>query len=192
MRRDRSVPGLGSCTSSSLASGHAPAHPAPTPSRPARRPGPARRVAPAAGLFLLAPLVGEYLGNVSITEIGALPVLALLYGSGAILVREVARRTGRGWPTMLVLGLAVTGALYLIGAVLVFRIMHAESGGLLAPAPMLAAVAVVLCQAATGFLLTQLYGREGAIHVLGNLVFALGAVGLLLAAVRATRRGAVP
>ena len=67
----------------------------------------ARRVAPAVGLFFLAPLVGEYLlGNVSIVEIWALPVLALLYGSGAILIREVARRTGRGWPTMLVLGLA--------------------------------------------------------------------------------------
>jgi hypothetical protein len=65
------------------------------------------RVGPVVGLFLLAPLVGEYLlGNVSIVEIWALPVLALLYGSGAILIREVARRTGRGWPTMLVLGLA--------------------------------------------------------------------------------------
>jgi hypothetical protein len=60
-----------------------------------------------AGLFLLAPLVGEYLlGNVSIVDLPALPVLALLYGSGAILVRELARRTGRGWPAMLCLGLA--------------------------------------------------------------------------------------
>jgi len=181
----------------------------------------ARRVAPAVGLFFLAPLVGEYLlGNVSIVEIWALPVLALLYGSGAILIREVARRTGRGWPTMLVLGLAyglieaglidqtlfkppelttgvvgaatyvpalgisvsdllsfvvghagwsigipiamvealvptrrttpwlgraglaVTGALYLLGAVLIFRFMQQDSGGFLAPAPKLAAVAV--------------------------------------------------
>ena len=175
----------------------------------ARRP--ARRVAPAVGLFFLAPLVGEYLlGNVSIMEIWALPILALLYGSGAILIREVARRTGRGWPTMLVLGLAyglieaglidqtlfeppelttgvvgavtyvpalgisvsdllsfvvghagwsigvpiamvealvptrrrtpwlgragqaITGALYLLGAVLVFRFMQQDSGGFLA------------------------------------------------------------
>jgi hypothetical protein len=66
-----------------------------------------RRVAPVVGLFLLAPLVGEYLlDNVSIVELPALPILALLYGSGAILVRELARRTGRGWPTMLGLGLA--------------------------------------------------------------------------------------
>jgi hypothetical protein len=300
-----------------------------------------------------APLVGEYLlGNVSIVEIWALPVLALLYGSGAILIREVARRTGRGWPTMLVLGLAyglieaglidqtlfkppeltpgvvgaatyvpalgisvsdllsfvvghagwsigvpiamvealvptrrttpwlgraglaVTGALYLLGAVLVFRFMQQDSGGFLAPAPKLAAVAVasaaliglafalgrrprppidrpaprlwlvaavalaasflfgwrgetwsgvafgvvvaaataalvarwsrrrgwgaahrlalagpaLLHQAATGFLLTQLYGREGAIHVIGNVVFAVGAVALFLTAVRRTHR----
>jgi hypothetical protein len=313
----------------------------------------ARRVAPAAGLFLLAPLVGEYLlGNVSIVEIWALPVLALLYGSGAILVRELARRTGRGWPTMLVLGLAyglieaglidqtlfhppeltgapvgsvayvpalgisvsdllafvvghaggsigvpiamvealvparrttpwlgraglaVTGVLYLLGAVLVLRFMQQESGGFLAPPPKLAAVAVLsaaliavafavgrrrrpvidrpaprpwlvaavaftasllfgwraetwtgvafgvvvaaavavlvarwsrrrdwggahrlalagaalLHQGATGFLLTQLYGREGAIHIIGNVVFALGAVALLLTAARTTRR----
>jgi hypothetical protein len=42
----------------------------------------------------------------------------------------------------------------------------------------------------TGFVLTQLYGRQGPIHIIGNVVFALAAVGLLLAAVRATRRGA--
>ena len=46
----------------------------------------------------------------------------------------------------------------------------------------------LLHQAATGFLLTQLYGREGAIHVIGNVVFAVGAVALLLTAVRSTRR----
>jgi hypothetical protein len=180
-----------------------------------------RRVAPAVGLFFLAPLVGEYLlGNVSIVEIAALPILALLYGSGAVLIRELARRTGRSWPTILLLGLAyglieaglidqtlfnapkltgaavaattyvpalginvsdlvsfvvghavwsigvpiamvealvptrrttpwlgrtglaVTGVLYLLGAALVFRYMQQDSGGFLAPAPKLAAVAV--------------------------------------------------
>lgn len=323
------------------------------PAAPRGWPRLVRRVAPAVGLFFLAPLVGEYLlGNVSIVEIGALPILALLYGSGAVLIRELARRTGRGWPTMLVLGLAyglieaglidqtlfhppeltgsavgatadipalgisgsdllafvvghagwsigvpiamvealvpgrrvtpwlgrgglaVTGVLYLLGAALVFRFMQEDSGGFLAPAPRLAAVAVVsaglmglafavgrrprpvikrpaprpwlvaaaafaasflfgwrgedwagvafgvvvaaaavalvarwsrrrgwgadhrlalagaalLHQATNGFVLTQLYGREGAIHVIGNVVFALGAVALLLAAVRVTRR----
>jgi hypothetical protein len=58
-------------------------------------------------LFLLAPLIGEYvLGNLPLSEIGALIVLAPMYGGGALLIREVARRTGRGWPTILVLGLA--------------------------------------------------------------------------------------
>lgn len=58
-------------------------------------------------LFLLAPLVGEYvLGNIPWSEIGAVLVLAPMYGGGALLIRELARRTGRGWPTILVLGLA--------------------------------------------------------------------------------------
>jgi hypothetical protein len=139
-------------------------------------------------------------------------------------------------------GLAVTGVTYLLGAVLIFRYMQQESGGFLAPAPKLAAVAAValaasflfgwggetwtgvavgvvvvtataalvarwsrhrgwgashrlavagaalLYQAATGFILTQLYGREGAIHVIGNAVFAVGAVALLLTAIRTTLR----
>jgi hypothetical protein len=66
-----------------------------------------RRIAPAIGLFFLAPWVGEFLlGNVSARLLPALPVLAPLYGGGALLIREVTRRTGRGWPTILVLGLA--------------------------------------------------------------------------------------
>jgi hypothetical protein len=58
------------------------------------------------GLALLSPLVGEYLlGNVSIRQLGALACLVPLYGGGAVLIRETARRAGRGWPTILVLGL---------------------------------------------------------------------------------------
>src|SRR5438105_3123342 len=87
-----------------------PAGRAPTePQAPAgtRRLSQRRRITPVIGLFFLSPLVGEYLlGNVSIVEIGALPPLALLYGSGALLIRELARRTGHGWPTMIALGLA--------------------------------------------------------------------------------------
>lgn len=65
------------------------------------------RVAPAVGLVFLAPLIGEFLlGNISITGIGALFVLAPMYGCGALLIREIARRAGRGWATMLVLGIA--------------------------------------------------------------------------------------
>ncbi|MFC4057859.1 hypothetical protein ACFOWE_06110 [Planomonospora corallina] len=68
---------------------------------------PVRRLAPVAGLFLLAPLVGEYLlGNLPSSEILGVLFLAPMYGGGAILVREAARRTGRGWPTILLLGAA--------------------------------------------------------------------------------------
>jgi hypothetical protein len=51
--------------------------------------------------------------------------------------------------------------------------------------------AALLHQATTGFVLTQLYGRQGPIHVIGNVAFALGAVTLLLVAVRTARRRAV-
>ncbi|GAA5165038.1 hypothetical protein GCM10023321_54540 [Pseudonocardia eucalypti] len=61
----------------------------------------------AAGLFLLAPLVGEYLlGNTPITQPESLLGLAPMYGGGALLIREVTRRTGRGWPTMVALAAA--------------------------------------------------------------------------------------
>ena len=61
----------------------------------------------ARGLFLLAPLVGEFLlGNMPITWLWALIVLAPLYGGGALLVRETALRLGAGWPGIFLLGLA--------------------------------------------------------------------------------------
>lgn len=66
-----------------------------------------RRVAPAVGLFILSPLVAEFLlGNVAIDQFFGMLILAPLYGGGAVLMREVTRRTGRGWPTMIVLGMA--------------------------------------------------------------------------------------
>ena len=51
--------------------------------------------------------------------------------------------------------------------------------------------AALLHQATTGFVLTQLYGRQGPIHVLGSVLFALGAVTLLLVASAPRRRSAV-
>lgn len=58
-------------------------------------------------MFLLSPLVAEFLlGNMAIDAIAGMLVLAPLYGGGALLIREVTRRTGRGWPTMIVLGMA--------------------------------------------------------------------------------------
>ncbi|WP_406638694.1 hypothetical protein [Amycolatopsis sp. WGS_07] len=53
---------------------------------------------PAIALFFLSPLVGEYLlGNTPVTDVGSLFLFAPMYGGGALLIREVARRTGRGW-----------------------------------------------------------------------------------------------
>ncbi|MFC4947227.1 hypothetical protein [Pseudonocardia sp. GCM10023141] len=66
-----------------------------------------RRVAPAVGLFLISPLMAEFLlGNLPITFLFALLFLAPMYGGGALLIREFARRTGRGMPTIVVLGVA--------------------------------------------------------------------------------------
>lgn len=66
-----------------------------------------RRFVPVIGLLLLSPLVGEYLlGNISVRQLPALLFLVPMYGAGALLIREVARRTGRGYPTMLLLGAA--------------------------------------------------------------------------------------
>lgn len=65
-----------------------------------------RHIASALGLFFLAPLVGEFLlGNLPITWLWALLTLAPLYGGGALLIRETARRLKWGWPSMIVLGL---------------------------------------------------------------------------------------
>ena len=66
-----------------------------------------RHLLPALGLFLLAPLVAEFLlGNLPITALAALVLLAPLYGGGAVLIREAVRHTGRGWPSILILALA--------------------------------------------------------------------------------------
>ncbi|GAB2606095.1 hypothetical protein Aab01nite_01010 [Paractinoplanes abujensis] len=66
-----------------------------------------RRIAPALGLFFLAPLVAEFLlGNLPITLLPAVIALAPMYGGGALLIRELVRRRGLGWPSILVLGVA--------------------------------------------------------------------------------------
>ncbi|WP_114561257.1 hypothetical protein [Desertihabitans aurantiacus] len=78
------------------------------------------RLLPPLVLLLLAPFVGEYLlGNMPPRPLEAAVAfvpLALLYGGGALLVREVARRLGRGYPTML--GLAVAYGLIEEGIVI--------------------------------------------------------------------------
>jgi hypothetical protein len=55
-----------------------------------------RKILPALGLFVLSPLVAEFLlGNLPITSLFALFALAPLYGGGAVLIRELVRH--RGW-----------------------------------------------------------------------------------------------
>jgi len=62
---------------------------------------------PALSLILVAPLVAEFLlGDLPIKLLPALIFLAPMYGGGALLIRESVRRTGRGWPSMLLLGMA--------------------------------------------------------------------------------------
>jgi hypothetical protein len=63
-----------------------------------------KRIGPAIGLFFVAPLVAEFLlGDLPIKLLAALVVLAPMYGGGALLIRDLVRRTGRGWPTIFVL-----------------------------------------------------------------------------------------
>src|SRR3979411_3442090 len=72
-----------------------------------RRPVRARRWLLALGLFLLAPYIGEFvLGNQPITAFPTLVLLAPMYGGGALLIREVARRTTGGWPVIIMLAAA--------------------------------------------------------------------------------------
>jgi hypothetical protein len=55
----------------------------------------------------VAPLVAEFLlGDFPMKWLPLLIVLAPMYGGGAVLIREVTRRTGRGWTTMLLLAAA--------------------------------------------------------------------------------------
>ncbi len=65
------------------------------------------RIAPALLLVVLSPLVAEFLlGDFPLRQFYLLVVLLPLYGGGALLIREVTRRAGRGWPTIVVLAVA--------------------------------------------------------------------------------------
>jgi hypothetical protein len=66
-----------------------------------------RSIPAALTLFFVAPLVAEFLlGDFPATWLPLIIVLAPMYGGGALLIRELTRRTGRGWPTILLLGVA--------------------------------------------------------------------------------------
>jgi hypothetical protein len=65
------------------------------------------RILPALILLVLTPVLAEYmLGDVEATFLQPLVLLLPMYGGGALFIREITRRTGRGWPTILLLGLA--------------------------------------------------------------------------------------
>jgi hypothetical protein len=83
----------------------------PSPPSVARR---GHFLATALGLVTLSPLFAEYLlGNMTVTEIVGFPFLMGVYGCAALGIRETARCTGRGWPTIIILsaafGLAMPG-----------------------------------------------------------------------------------
>lgn len=66
-----------------------------------------RRIAPAIVLYFLAPFVAEFLlGDFPLTLIFLILPLSTMYGGGALLIRELVRRTGRGWPAIVLLALA--------------------------------------------------------------------------------------
>jgi hypothetical protein len=58
-------------------------------------------------LVVISTLMAELLsGSTPLSRINQLPLQFLIYGSGAILVREFTRRFGLGWKTILLLGFA--------------------------------------------------------------------------------------
>ncbi|GCE51481.1 hypothetical protein EI42_05929 [Thermosporothrix hazakensis] len=66
-----------------------------------------RRFLPVLFLLIIAPVIAELLyGTVSITQASALLFVLPIYGAGALLIRELVRRSGRGWSSILLLGVA--------------------------------------------------------------------------------------
>jgi hypothetical protein len=58
-------------------------------------------------LFVLSPLIAELLGGATpISRAEQLPLEALFYGSGALLIREFVRRNNLGWSSILLSGIA--------------------------------------------------------------------------------------
>ena len=106
--------------------------PSGTQQRLVRPPSWWRRWLPVVGLFLLSPFCAEYLvgyQGVIINPIALLVAVlfvAPIYGAPAVLIREITRRTGRGWPTMLLL--ATAAGLIQAGLVDQSLFNHAEFG----------------------------------------------------------------
>jgi hypothetical protein len=68
---------------------------------------PKKKISAVITLFFVAPFVAEYLlGDLPLKLLPVLLLMAPMYGGGAVLIRDLTRRAGRGWPTMLMLGVA--------------------------------------------------------------------------------------
>ncbi|NGO47971.1 hypothetical protein G6048_39800 [Streptomyces sp. YC419] len=84
----------------------------PAVSAPTALPRFRHRWAAVAGLLVLSPISAEYLVGYGestgrpLELLAGLLILAPLYGTVAVLIREITRRTGRGWPTILLLSAA--------------------------------------------------------------------------------------
>lgn len=81
-------------------------------SRPADPAGPRNALpsghrAAAWTLIVSAPVIAELaFGSTPLRMAWLVPLWVPVYGAGVLLVRELVRRTGRGWPSILLLGLA--------------------------------------------------------------------------------------
>lgn len=70
---------------------------------------PKRGSAPAWTLVLLSPIIAEVLsGSTRLSFIFALVPEIMLWGCGALLIRETARRRGLGWTSLLLMGCALS------------------------------------------------------------------------------------
>jgi hypothetical protein len=68
-----------------------------------------RSIAPALALVLLSPVIAEVLsGATRLSTIFALIPEMMVWGCGALLIRETARRRGLGWSSLLLMGLALS------------------------------------------------------------------------------------
>ena len=66
------------------------------------------RSGPTVVLLLLSPVIAELLyGSVRVSKIWVLLPQIMTWGCAALLIRECVRRLGKGWPSMLLLGLAL-------------------------------------------------------------------------------------
>src|ERR1035441_3859707 len=76
-------------------------------SRPRNRGKPMKRPIPVLTLAFFYPFIAEIVfGATPLSRIASLPPLILLYGGGAVFIRELARRAARPWTAILCLGAA--------------------------------------------------------------------------------------